>query len=137
MDTEMAQFKPGKSGNPKGKPKGAQSRFTKMREELKTDLPDLLESTKQAALAGDMTAMRLLLERTLPPLKATAAPLVIEGLEQAATLTDKAALILAAIARGDMPPDVGASLVDALGRLAKLKELDDLEARIAALEEQQ
>ncbi|MFC6327894.1 DUF5681 domain-containing protein [Alloalcanivorax gelatiniphagus] len=133
----MAQFKPGKSGNPKGKPKGAQSRFTKMREELKTDLPDLLESTKQAALAGDMTAMRLLLERTLPPLKATAAPLVIEGLEQAATLTDKAALILAAIARGDMPPDVGASLVDALGRLAKLKELDDLEARIAALEEQQ
>jgi hypothetical protein len=133
----MAQFEPGKSGNPKGKPKGAQSRFTKMREELKSDLPALLESTKKAALAGDMTAMRLLLERTLPPLKATAAPLVIEDLEQATTLTGKADLILAAIARGDMPPDVGASLVDALGRLAKLKELDEIERRLSALEESQ
>ena len=60
----MAQFEPGKSGNPKGKPKGAQRRFTKMREELKSALPALLESTKKAALSGDMTAMRLLLERT-------------------------------------------------------------------------
>ena len=90
-----------------------------------------------AARYGNLDAMRLLLERTLPPLKATAAPLVIEDLAKAATLTGKADLILTAIARGDMPPDVGASLVDALGRLAKLKELDDLEARIAALEEQQ
>ena len=133
----MAKFKRGQSGNPAGKPRGARSRFTKMREKLEADLPDLLDATKQAALAGDMTAMRLLLERTLPPQKATAATVSIPALEKASGLTEKADVVLAAVGRGELPPDVGASLVDGLTRMAKLKELDDIERRLLALEEQQ
>lgn len=58
----MTKFQQGKSGNPKGKPRGAKSRYTKYREALDRDMLKLLQKTKQAALAGDMTAMRLLLE---------------------------------------------------------------------------
>lgn len=130
----MAKFQPGKSGNPRGKPQGAKSRFTKMRQELESDLPALLKSTKEAALAGDMTAMRLLLERTLPPQKATASTVSLPALKKAQTLTEKADAVLGAIADGELPPDVGASLVDALGKLAKLKEMDDMERRLEALE---
>ena len=91
----MAKFKRGQSGNPAGKPRGARSRFTKMREKLEADLPCLLDATKQAALDGDMTAMRLLLERTLPPQKATAATVNIPALEKASGLTEKADVVLA------------------------------------------
>jgi len=108
-----------------------------MREKLEADVPDLLDATKQAALAGDMTAMRLLLERTLPPQKSTAAMVNIPALEKTSGLTEKADVVLAAVGRGELPPDVGASLVDALGRMAKLKELDEIERRLLALEEQQ
>ena len=130
----MTQFKPGESGNPAGKPKGARSRFTKMREALADDLPQLLDATKTAALAGDMTAMRLLLERTLPPHKAASAPVWLPELEQAETLTDQARAILNATSRAELPPDVSAQLLAALSSVAKLAEIDEIERRISALE---
>lgn len=130
----MPRYKKGQSGNPAGKPPGAKSRFTLLREALADDLPDLLDKTKQAALEGDMVAMRLLLERTLPPTKATAATVDIPALAEAGTLTDKATAILSAVACGQLPPDVGGALLAALGQLAKLTEIDEIERRLSALE---
>ena len=130
----MARYKKGQSGNPDGKPLGAKSRFTAMREALADDLPALLDKTKEAALEGDMTAMRLLLERTLPPTKAAAATVDIPALAKAGTLTDKAAAILTAIACGQLPPDVVGALMAALGQMAKKTEVDEMERRIAAQE---
>lgn len=133
----MTLFKPGESGNPQGKPKGAKSKYTLMREALADDLPQLLEATKAAALAGDMTAMRLLLERTLPPHKAAAAPVSLPELDQANTLTDYARAILSATSRAELPPDVAAQLLAALGNVAKLAEIDEIERRITELEARQ
>jgi len=133
----MTQFKPGQSGNPLGKPKGAKSRYTLMREALADDLPALLEATKAAALAGDMGAMRLLLERTLPTHKAVSPPVSVPELEQAETLADRARAILNATSRADLPPDIAAQLLGALGNLAKLIEIDEIERRLAALEQKQ
>lgn len=130
----MTKYSPGKSGNPSGKPKGAKSRFTVMRDQLLDDLPELLRVTKQQALTGDTTALRLLLERTLPAQKATAAPVDIPSLKTAPTLTQKAQAIIDAIGDGIVPPDVGASLLAALGNVSKIIETDELEQRIAALE---
>jgi len=127
-------FKKGESGNPSGKPAGALSRFTQMRNQLADDLPSLLEVTKKQALAGDTTALRLLLERTLPAQKATAAPIDIPNLKTAQTLTEKAQAIINAIGDGSVPPDIGASLLAALGSVSKIIETDELEQRVAALE---
>lgn len=130
----MTQFKPGQSGNPNGKPKGTKSKYTLMRDALADDLPELLEATKAAALSGDMTAMRLLLERTLPPHKAASAPVLLPELEQADTLTDHARAILSATSKGELPPDIAAQLLGALGTVAKLAEVDEIERRLAELE---
>lgn len=130
----MTKYLPGKSGNPSGKPKGAKSRYTVMREQLLADLPELLRVTKKQALTGDTTALRLLLERTLPAQKATAAPIDIPDLKSAQTLTEKAQAIINAIGDGSVPPDVGASLLAALCNVSKIIETDELEQRIVALE---
>lgn len=130
----MPRYKKGQSGNLKGKPVGAKSRYTRLREALVDDLPALLDKTKEAALNGDMVAMRLLLERTLPTTKAAAATVDIPELAEADTLTNKATAILTAIARGQLPPDIGGGLLTALGQMAKIAEVDEIERRITVLE---
>ncbi len=67
-----AAWKPGQSGNPKGRPPGV-GEIGKMRAAIAGNVPAILESLTTAALAGDVQAARLLLERALPPHQARGA----------------------------------------------------------------
>ena len=62
------QFKPGQSGNPKGKPKGARHKATLAALELLDgEAEALTRKAVDLALEGDTTALRLCLERIAPP----------------------------------------------------------------------
>ena len=130
----MSKFKPGISANPNGRPKGTINKSTALLRGLEGDLPSLLDVTKQLALAGDTVALRLLLDRALPTRKASAALVEIPTLADAVTLSDKAAAVLEAVASGELPPDLGAQLIAALGSVARITEVDDLTRRVNALE---
>jgi flagellar motor component MotA len=43
--------------------------------------------------------------------------------------------VLASVARGELAPGQGAALLGAIGTLARVSEIDELAARVAALEE--
>src|SRR6266568_9655953 len=61
-------FERGKSGNPTGRPKGARNKATRAVEELLDGEAEAL--TRKAidkALEGDMAALRICLDRLLPP----------------------------------------------------------------------
>lgn len=64
----MSKFVKGQSGNPAGRPKGARGRYTAFRERVEDSLEDLVNVLIEKALEGDMAAMRLLLERSVPKL---------------------------------------------------------------------
>ena len=125
-------WKPGQSGNPKGRPKGSGD-VAKIRSAIATRIPELLEAMMQRALDGDVGAARLLLERTVAPLKATdmGQPLNLPN----GTLTEQGRAVMAAVSAGDLAPSQGAALVGALGALARVAEVDELAARVAALEQ--
>ena len=55
-------------------------------------------------------------------------------LPTSASLTDQGRAVLAAVAAGELAPSQGAALIGALGTMAKIHEVDELERRIAALE---
>lgn len=129
-----ARYKAGKSGNPAGRAKGSKNKRTKLMEALEKDLPKLLKATKEKALEGDIGALRLLLERLIPAKKTEASTVTIKGLSKEATLTGKACAILDAIAAGEVPPDIGANLITALGATAKIIEMDELVKRLEVLE---
>jgi hypothetical protein len=133
----MPKFKKGESGNPEGRPKGSQNFATKLMASILADVPALLEVTKQKAFAGDMVAMRLLLERVLPVSKATAPTIALPALVEAHTLTDKANAILATVANGELPSDMAAQLLGSLSDIAKLVELESLLKRVELLEQGQ
>jgi Family of unknown function (DUF5681) len=57
-------FKPGKSGNPSGKPKGARNKTTVAMEKLlDDDAATITSKAIELAKNGDLTALRLCLER--------------------------------------------------------------------------
>lgn len=124
-------WRPGESGNPAGRPAGA-GEIAKLRAAISEHAPAIIANLKKAALEGDVSAARLLLERVIPPIKATeeAAQLTLPD----GSLTDQGRAVIAAVATGDLAPSQGAALLASLGSLAKLAEADELERRIAALE---
>lgn len=126
-----AAWKPGQSGNPKGRPPGV-GEIGKMRAAIAGNVPAILQSLTTAALAGDVQAARLLLERALPPIKPVEQPQPLSLPD--GTLTEQGRAVLAAVAAGELAPGQGAALLGAIGTLARVAEIDELAARITALE---
>ena len=125
------RWKPGESGNPSGRARGS-GEVAKVRAAIATRIPELLDAMMQRALDGDVGAARLLLERTVAPLKAAALaqPLNLPS----GTLTEQGRAVMAAVSAGELAPGQGAALVGALGALARVAEIDELAARVAELE---
>ncbi len=126
------QWQPGQTGNPKGRPPG-QSDITKLRKSIMNDAPDILAGLVTAAKAGDVQAARLILERVLPPLKPTEQSIELELTGD--TLTGQGRAVLSAVSAGALAPGQGSQLIAAIGALARVVEIDELSARITALEE--
>ena len=130
--TPPKPWKPGESGNPRGRPPG-RGQSAQFREALASKLPAILESVVKAAIEGDMTAARLVLDRCMPALKPLES--TIEGMAlPTGTLTQQARDILASVSRGEVAPGQAAQLVASIGAVAKIAEVDELTARIEALE---
>ena len=128
--TNTGAWKPGQSGNPFGRKSGAE----KLRALLEPHREDLVAKAVSMALAGDPTALRIVIDRLAPPSRAEAPPVEIPGLADANTLTKKAGLLIDAIGAGLLAPDTGSQLLNALAAACKVAELDELAQRVAALE---
>lgn len=91
---KRGRWKPGESGNPKGRPPGA-GEVAKLRASIAGHVPEIIGQLVEAAKGGDVQAARLLLERVLPPMKPTelAVPLALPD----GSLTDQGRAVLAAV----------------------------------------
>jgi hypothetical protein len=125
------RWKAGESGNPAGRKPGT-GEVAKIRAAISKRVPDLLDAMMTKALEGDVGAARLLLERAVAPLKAIE-PVQALTLPDG-TLTDQGRAVLRSVADGELAPSQGAALLGAIGTLARVTEMDELESRIAALE---
>ncbi|MCE9680869.1 DUF5681 domain-containing protein [Halomonas alkalisoli] len=125
------KWRPGVSGNPAGRPKSA---TTELRRQLSEHGPALAAKAVELALAGDSTALRICLDRISPTLKAQPAPISV-SLEGAEGLAGVSRRLVDAAASGEIPADVASQLVGALGQVARITEIDELERRLAKLEE--
>ncbi len=127
----MSKFKPGESGNPRGRPKGT-GNAAKLRALLQPHAKDLVKRAVELALEGDVTALRLCLERLVPPVRATDEPVELRGLK--GTLTEQGEAVVQAMAASQVTPEQAAKLLQALAAQAKIEEADKLERRICELE---
>ena len=100
---------------------------------LATDLDAIVGVLRAQALAGDVQAIRIILDRVLPALRPVDMPTPL-ALPAHGSLADQARAVVLAAAVGDLAPAQAAQLITGLGGVAKIIESTELEARIAALE---
>ena len=127
-------WKPGmKSPNPSGRPKGIVDKRMKMRKLLDGKVEDVLAVVIDAALANDIQAANLVLSRTMPPLKSRDDHVEFD-LDTKAPLADQVEQVLSAMAGGNISPDTAKQVIETINALGAIRQLEEFEQRIAALE---
>jgi hypothetical protein len=129
-------FRKGQSGNPSGKPRGTKNKLTRAAELLLDGKAEVLtQKAMDLALAGDVTALRLCLERIIPPRKSRKVAFDLPKIEKAEDLLPAFGALVAAMAAGEIAPDEAAVIGSVLEAKRKTIETVDLERRLAALEQ--
>ena len=128
-------WKPGQSGNPEGRAKGSRNRATLAAEALLDgEVENLTRQCIEAALDGDMTAMRMCMERVLPPRKGRAITFDLPEATNSGDVKAAALVLLKAVLLGELSPEEAAAVAPLVEGVRKAVETDDLGRRLDALE---
>lgn len=131
-------FKPGRSGNPKGKPKGTRSVALVALDAIGDEnAKDILKAVIVKANAGDMRAAEIIMSRIWPARKGRPITIDMPEITDAASVVKALACITAAAASGKIVTEEAAALAGLVELQRKAIETQDLEARISALEGKQ
>jgi hypothetical protein len=132
---EQGRFQKGRSGNHAGKPPGARHRTTLAAEALLDgEAKALTRKAIELALAGDTTALRLCLDRILPPRRERPISFRLPGLQGAADAAAAMAAIVAGVAVATITPGDAAVLSKLIEVYVKAIEADEFDQRLRALE---
>jgi hypothetical protein len=133
---QLKPFRPGQSGNPNGRPKGSRNATTLALESLLDgQAKALTQKAVELALGGDLVALRICLDRILPPRKDR--PVSFE-LPIIATIEDAPramAAITAAIAQGEITAAEASDVSRLVEAYVRSVEASDLAKRLRAIEE--
>ena len=116
----MSKFQPGQSGNLAGRPRKPKNDSGTMRNLIAAELPSIIAVLIQQAQAGDVQAARTLLDKALPNVRPVALPSPIPQLADAESLTDKADVIIQALAQGDIGSDTAMAIMNSLGKAREI-----------------
>jgi hypothetical protein len=132
------RFKPGQSGNPAGKPRGARNRTTLAVEALLDgDAETITEKAIELAKAGDMVAMRICMDRFMPPRKDRHVYFDLPKIEKASDAVTASASIVAAVSIGELTPCEAGDLIRIVEGYTRILQATEIEDRLARLEQAQ
>lgn len=128
-------FKKGNSGNPNGRPRGNTSNLI-IKEALAAVFEDgesgLIKNICESAKAGDIQAATILINRLYPALKPVqeVTPFTLAGDNPA----EQAQSVLAAVAGGQIPVEIGVQLIAAISQTLQIMEVTELAERLEHIE---
>ena len=130
-------WKPGQSGNPAGKQKGTRNRATLLAiAVMEKDVKAISKVITAAALEGNLHAARMVLDRLVPPARERPVSIKLPDTSTAEGVAQAQLAILEAVSNGTLLPGEAATLSGILEARRKAIETEELEARIAALEQE-
>jgi hypothetical protein len=129
-------FKPGKSGNPSGKPKGARNKTTlAMQSLLDGEAETITRKAVEMAKCGDSTAMRLVMERLIAPRKDRPVSFDMPEIKTPSDALVAATAIMRAVGESNLTPSEAAELSKVVENFTRVAESADLLERIKRLEQ--
>jgi hypothetical protein len=132
---QAGRFAKGRSGNPEGRPKGSRNATTLALETLLDGQGTALtQKAIDLALTGDMAALRICLDRILPPRKDRPLTFDFPAITSAAEAATTMSAILAAVASGEITPTEASEIGKLVDSYVRAVEATELAARIERLE---
>jgi hypothetical protein len=125
---KKGRWRPGSSGNPDGRPISNPVRLL-----LMAKSEELVNKAIERALDGDVAALNTCLSRIIPSYRPQQAPVQLD-LPPSDNLVEIGRAIVEATGKGQCPPDVASQLLQAIGTLARVTEIQELKSRLEALE---
>jgi hypothetical protein len=136
--TEKQRGKPfmkGASGNPNGRPKGSRNATTLALESLLDgEAEALTRKAVEMGLAGDITALRLCLDRILPPRKDRPVTFTLPEIKSAQDAASVVSAVLTAVAAGELTPTDAAEIGKLIDSYVRAFETAELAERLERLE---
>jgi hypothetical protein len=133
-------FRKGKSGNPDGRPRGSRNATTLALEALLDGQAQVLtQKAIDLALTGDISALRICLDRIMPARKDRPVTFTLPLINSARDATAAISAVLAAVAVGEITPaEAGeiSKLVEAYVRAFETAELADRLERLERMTSQ-
>jgi F0F1-type ATP synthase gamma subunit len=135
QEIKAMPFQKGESGNPAGRPRGIVNRATALAQNLLSERAEGI-ARKVIALAeeGDMAAIRVCMERLVPPIKHQPVAVELPPLENAVDSVEAMARIAAAVAAGDLTAAEAAELATVVNVYVGALASKAFEERLTALE---
>jgi hypothetical protein len=128
--TSSTKFKPGQSGNPKGSPK-AKFSSEMVKGIIDEALPDIIQVVIDAAIAGDMTAAKILVDKRIYSVKPVQEPYKIPV--TTGTPATMGIEVLDNVFKGILGTDDASKLFGMLGTQHGITEVAALRAEIKEL----
>ncbi len=126
--------KPFQQGNP-GRPKGSRNRATLALEAiLDGEAEALTRKAIEMAMDGDTTAMRLVMDRIMPPRKDRPVMFTLPKLETAGDAVKATAALVEVVSVGDITPGEAGDLAKLVDGFTKAVELHEIQQRLDKLE---
>lgn len=127
-------FKKGHSGNPAGKPKGAKDKRTELRALLQPHAEELVKKAVEMAKGGDVSALRICIDRIIPPAKDNRISITLPKLNDARSCVEAQCLIVAAVASGELLASEGHALSGLVENQRRSFETLTLDERLKVIE---
>jgi hypothetical protein len=128
-------FRKGRSGNPAGKPRGARHTTTVALEALLDGQAQALtQKAIDLALGGDLVAVRLCLDRILPPRKDRPVTFALPPVATAQDAANLSSSVLAAVATGEITPSDAGEIGKLIETFLRAFEAAEISQRLDRLE---
>jgi uncharacterized protein DUF5681 len=129
-------FQPGESGNPAGRPRGSRNKKTIALEALVDgEAEAVMQKMITLAKMGDDVAMRLCVERMMPPRRERPVPLALPRIETDADARQASADVIEAVAEGEVTPKEAEHLLRAIAGAAVILQSSEVAARLSRIEQ--
>ena len=132
---QAGRWRKGASGNRAGKPRGARHKATLAAETLlEGEAEALSRKAVELALRGDVSALRLCLDRIVPPRKDRPVCFELPAMNESKDAVTASAAIVAAVSAGELTPTEAAELSKVVDGYSRTLQAVEFEERLSRLE---
>ena len=129
------KFAKGKSGNPKGRPKGSLNKVTlAVANLIESDAEAITKKAIEMAKAGDLTAIRICIERILPPRKVAPMQFPMPQIEKPEDVLPAVNAIISAVSMDKITVDQADALLRTIETARKSIETEELHRELNELQ---